>query len=57
MVGRENLLQYSVNASREMGIVDGILLCDYNVRWVPFGRWAASCEGGYYITSFGKILP
>ena len=28
----------------------GELLCDYNVMWAPFGRWVASCEGGYYVT-------
>lgn len=33
----------------------GELICDYNVRWVPFGRWVASCEGGYYITFWGRI--
>ncbi|MFH1236798.1 MAG: hypothetical protein V1648_00120 [Candidatus Aenigmatarchaeota archaeon] len=30
----------------------GELLCDYNVMWVPFGRWVASCEGGYYVAFF-----
>ena len=32
------------------------LLCDYVVMWFPFGRWVASCEGGYYVTFWGKIL-
>lgn len=35
---------------------DGELICDYNVRWVPFGRWVASCEGGYYVTFWGAFL-
>lgn len=35
----------------------GDLICDYNVGWAPFGRWVASCEGGYYVTFWGKILP
>lgn len=33
------------------------LICDYNVNWAPFGRWVASCEGGYYVTFWGKIWP
>ena len=32
------------------------LICDYSVRWVPFGRWVASCEGCYFVTFWGKIL-
>lgn len=31
------------------------LICDYNVRWVPFGRYIASCEGGYFTTFWGQI--
>ena len=40
------------------GTIDrnGNLICDYNVMWVPFGRWVASCEGGYYVTFYGEIL-
>ncbi len=33
------------------------LICDYNVKWFPFGRWVASCEGAYYVTFWGKIWP
>ena len=32
------------------------LICDYNVMWFSFGRWVASCEGGYFVTFWGKIL-
>jgi hypothetical protein len=32
------------------------LICDYNVMWVPFGRWVASCEGGYFVTFWRKII-
>ena len=32
------------------------LICDYNVMWFPFGRWVASCEGGYFVTFWGKII-
>jgi hypothetical protein len=41
------------------GTVDkqtGELLCDYRVMWCPFGRWVASCEGGYFVTFWGTIL-
>lgn len=45
---------------RERGAIDGTidrdtgeLICDYNVMWVPFGRWAASCEGGYFVSFLG----
>jgi len=34
----------------------GELICDYNVMWFPFGRYVASCEGGYFVTFWGKIL-
>ena len=34
----------------------GELICDYKVAWCPFGRWVASCEGGYFVTFWGKIL-
>ena len=34
----------------------GELLCEYNVMWVPFGRWVASCEGGYFFTFWGQLL-
>jgi hypothetical protein len=32
-------------------------ICDYQVRWLPFGRWVASCEGGYYVTFWNQIIP
>ncbi len=34
----------------------GELICDYNVMWFPFGRYVASCEGGYFVTFWGKML-
>ena len=33
------------------------IVCDYTVVWVPFGRWVASCEGGWYVTFWLQILP
>jgi len=38
------------------GTQEYTLICDYKVMWVPFGRWVASCEGGYFVTFWGKIL-
>lgn len=35
----------------------GELICDYIVSWAPFGRWVASCEGGYYVAFWGEVLP
>jgi hypothetical protein len=44
---------------RRDGTIDkyGNLVCDYKVTWFPFGRWVGSCEGAYYVTFWGKILP
>jgi len=38
------------------GTKEYTLICDYNVMWVPFGRYVSSCEGGYFVTFFGTIL-
>ena len=32
------------------------LICDYNVRWFPFGRVVANCEAMYFVTFWGKII-
>jgi hypothetical protein len=47
------------NKGRTDGTIDseGKLICDYNVMWVPFGRVAVSCEGGWFVTFWGSILP
>ncbi len=34
---------------------DGKLVCDYKVQWMPFGRYVASCEGGYYVPFWKTI--
>lgn len=34
---------------------DGVLICDYDVKWVPFGRYVVSCEGGYGVMFWGEI--
>jgi len=47
---------------REKGRIDGTidkkgnLVCDYEVIRFPFGRFVASCEGGWYVTFWGKIF-
>jgi hypothetical protein len=45
---------------RERAAIDGTidgntgeLICDYNVMWFPFGRYVASCEGGYFVSFLG----
>ena len=45
---------------RDRGAIDGTidrhtgeLICDYSVMWAPFGRWVASCEGGYFVSFLG----
>lgn len=41
------------------GTIDGetgVLLCDYEVMWFPFGRYVASCEGGYFVTFYGQVV-
>lgn len=45
----DEVLQGMIERSRKMGIEDGIIICDYRVMWFPFGRYVASCEGGYYV--------
>ncbi|MEM2842102.1 MAG: hypothetical protein QW201_02225 [Thermoproteota archaeon] len=57
VVASEEALRDMMEYSRIHGITDGILICDYKVMWLPFGRWVASCEGGYYVTFWGQILP
>ena len=51
------VLQQLIEDSRDAGIFDGILICDYNVIWAPFGRWVTNCEGGWYVTFYGDIYP
>ena len=52
----DDLLQKMIEESKRKGIENGILICDYKVMWFPFGRWVASCEGGYYVTFWGKPI-
>jgi len=55
--GNEEALQELIEESRKKGVTDGVLICDYSVMMVPFGRWVASCEGGYFVTFWGGVLP
>jgi len=34
----------------------GELICDYNVNWFPFGRYVASCEGGYFVPFWAVLI-
>lgn len=34
----------------------GEIICPYKSGWAPFGRWVGSCEAGYYVTFWNKIL-
>ncbi|WP_457555881.1 hypothetical protein [Candidatus Pyrohabitans sp.] len=52
----EEVLERLVEESRKKGIEEGIIICDYRVMWFPFGRWVASCEGGYYVGFWSELL-
>ncbi len=56
IIGNEEALRQMEEASRRLGITDGILICDYKVHWLPFGRYVASCEGGYFVAFWGQML-
>ncbi len=34
----------------------GEVVCDYTIRWFPFGRSVGSCESVYYVTFYGQII-
>jgi len=53
--GNFRLTEEIIEESEKLGITDGVVLCDYNVMWWPFGRLVVSCEGGYIVTFWGKI--
>jgi len=50
-------LQKLIEDSRRKGVENGILICDYEVKWFPFGRIVWSCEGVYFVTFWGQIFP
>jgi hypothetical protein len=52
----DRILQEKARIDGTIDKQTGELLCDYNVVWVPFGRWVASCEGGYFVTFLGQII-
>ena len=54
--GSEESIQALLEESRKKGIYDGVLICDYKVVWWPFGRYVASCEGGYFVNFLGQII-
>lgn len=55
IMASDEALRDMIEYSRNHGVTDGVLICDYEMKWVPFGRWVASCEGAYYVTFWGKI--
>ncbi|MEM3403369.1 MAG: hypothetical protein QXJ17_02280 [Nitrososphaeria archaeon] len=57
IVGSEEALKDMIAYSKAHGVTEGLLICDYEVMWAPFGRWVASCEGGYYVTFYGQVIP
>ncbi len=57
VVIHDNVFQEKAGIDGTIDRETGELICDYNVMWFPFGRWVASCEGGYYVTFFGEIFP
>jgi len=46
------------NVLQQHGKIDGSvdkndkIICDYEVMWLPFGRFVASCEGGHFVPFF-----
>jgi len=52
----DQILQEKARIDGTIDRETGELICDYNVMWFPFGRYVASCEGGYFVTFYGKIL-
>ncbi|MCX8182625.1 MAG: hypothetical protein N3D12_05855 [Candidatus Methanomethyliaceae archaeon] len=39
------------------GTIEYTLICDYKLIGFPFWILVASCEGAYYVTFWGQILP
>lgn len=54
---RDRVLSEKAVIDGTMDRETGELICDYSVMWIPFGRWVASCEGGYLVTFYGALLP
>lgn len=52
----DRILQERASIDGTIDKQTGELICDYNVMWAPFGRWVASCEGGYFVTFLDKIM-
>ncbi|MGQ9781567.1 MAG: hypothetical protein ACUVQ8_04855 [Nitrososphaeria archaeon] len=57
IVASEEALNEMIDYSIRHGVTEGIMVCDYEVTWFPFDRWVASCEGAYYVTFYGQIIP
>jgi hypothetical protein len=55
IIASDDALRDMIEYSRSHVVTDVILIRDYNVKWAPFGRWVASCEGAYYVTFWGDM--
>ncbi len=53
----DKVFQERANIDGTIDKQTGELICDYKVMWAPFGRYVASCEGGYYVNLFGQRIP
>ena len=53
---RDKVFQERAHIDGTIDKETGKIICDYNVEWFPFGRYVASCEGGYFIPFWGQML-
>lgn len=53
---RESAYNVVTDRYRVIGTGEGGTGCDYQVYWVPFGRWVVNCEEGHFVTMFGMIF-
>jgi len=56
-LSNETLQKWIEDSGRKGVENNGILICDYEVKWFPFGRIVRSCEGIYFVTFWGQIFP
>lgn len=53
----DSVQNFVVNAygTKDGTVQYGKVVCEYSVRWVPFGRLAVSCEGGHFVPFWIKV--
>ena len=54
---QDKIFQERANIDGTIDKQTGELICDYKVGWWPFGRYVASCEGGYFVNFLGQRIP